>query len=293
MLGGSAASAGHAIHMNSLEKDKSGKGWDFEVFKNKKNTWIIPVYGIFYMASFILLEKKNAKLHIIHSVMDDYIPFCEYFIIPYVLWFLYVACVLGYFAFGRVGKKEYYQLIATLGTGLTIFIITSFVYPNGHTLRPELTGDGIFIQAVRILYRADTPTNILPSMHVFCSGACWLALYEHGKAEPEGNSNELADGRKSTKQRIILLGTGLLTISIILSTVFLKQHSVIDVMTALLLNIACYQIFYRFVPMYDRKRIPVMPKRKILTIQNQFSVIRRILAFLFFGIFASVFFSQI
>ena len=81
------------------------------------------------MVSFILVEKKDAKLHIVHSVIDDYIPFCEYFIIPYVLWFLYVACVLCNFVFGRVGKREYYQLIATLGTGLTIFIIFS---PHPH-----------------------------------------------------------------------------------------------------------------------------------------------------------------
>lgn len=263
------------------------------MFRNKKNIWIIPVYGILYMVSFILVEKKDAKLHIVHSVIDDYIPFCEYFIIPYVLWFLYVACVLCYFVFGRVGKREYDQLIATLGTGLTIFIITSFVYPNGQTLRPELTGDGIFIRAVRILYQIDTPTNILPSMHVFCAAACWLGLYEHGKTESDRDFGKLAGGQKPMKGRILLLGTGLLTILIILSTVFLKQHSVIDGMTALLLNAACYLIFYRLIPMYYKKLVPLISKRKSLIIPNQFSVIGRILAFLFLGIFVSMFFSQI
>ena len=26
-----------------------------------------------------------------HVALDDYIPFCEYFVIPYLMWFLYVG----------------------------------------------------------------------------------------------------------------------------------------------------------------------------------------------------------
>lgn len=50
--------------------------------------------------------------------------------------------------------------MATLGVGMTLFLIISFVYPNGQNLRPELTGEGPFIQAVQLLYQTDTPTNI-------------------------------------------------------------------------------------------------------------------------------------
>ena len=52
----------------------------------KKRIWVIPVYGFFYMAAFVFLENNSsAKLHMIHSVIDDQIPFCEYFIIPYLI----------------------------------------------------------------------------------------------------------------------------------------------------------------------------------------------------------------
>lgn len=217
----------------------------------KKRIWIIPVYGILYMAAFIFLENSSAKPHMIHSFLDDQIPFCKYFIIPYLLWFLYIACVICYFTFRQKSSKEYYQLLVTLGTGMTVFIITCFVYPNGQTLRPELTGNGIFMQMVETLYRLDTPTNVLPSMHVFCSSACWLALYEHSKA----NMRKQQDGRKSRKQTGLLAGAGVLTAAIILSTVFLKQHSVIDVATAILLNIICYQLYYKIIPLRYRKRV--------------------------------------
>lgn len=219
---------------------------------NKKKIWIIPVYGILYMAAFIFLEKSNTEPHMIHSFIDDQIPFCEYFIIPYLLWFVYVACVLWYFTFRQKRTREYYQLIATLGTGMTIFIITCFVYPSGQTLRPELTGDGMFLRIVETLYRLDTPTNVLPSMHVFCSSACWLALYEHCRTRMRKQKY----ARKIRKQKRLLAGVGLLTVAIILSTVFLKQHSVIDVAAAILLNIICYQLYYKLIPMRYGKRTP-------------------------------------
>ena len=106
----------------------------------------------------MLVEKISTETHLIHSFVDDLIPFCEYFIIPYVLWFLVVLGSVMYFALGSPGKKEYYQYMATLGVGMTLFLIISFVYPNGQNLRPELTGEGPFIQAVQLLYQTDTPT---------------------------------------------------------------------------------------------------------------------------------------
>lgn len=60
----------------------------------------------FYMISFMLVEKISTETHLIHSFVDDLIPFCEYFIIPYVLWFLVVLGSVMYFALGSPGKKS-------------------------------------------------------------------------------------------------------------------------------------------------------------------------------------------
>ena len=61
------------------------------------------------------------ETHLIHTFLDDKIPFCEYFIIPYVLWYFVVIGSVLYFALGNTGKKEYYQYMATLAVGMTIF----------------------------------------------------------------------------------------------------------------------------------------------------------------------------
>ena len=114
--------------------------------------------------------------------------------------------------------------------GMTIFIIVSYVYPNGLELRPDtFTRDNIFIQLTRMIYSMDTPTNVLPSIHVFNSMAVYFAVK---------NSPYL-------KEKKVIRGAAFfMTTSIILSTMFLKQHSVVDVLTALILSYVSYDIIY-------------------------------------------------
>lgn len=255
--------------LRALTDVRIGKGDNVNMQKKKKHLWIIPAYGVFYMTSFVLLERSSARPHVIHLALDDYIPFCEYFIIPYVLWYVFLAVTLCYFAFVYPGRREYYQLLGALGTGMTAFLIISFVYPNGHELRPVLTGDSGFLLAVKILYQIDTPTNVLPSIHVFNTLACSFAVFRNAECR---------------KHRGLLAGTGLLAVLIILSTMFLKQHSVIDVVFAMALYWLCSQIFYKWLPSNWEELSGLLTRKEILTIPNLLSMFRLVLAVLFLGI---------
>lgn len=208
----------------------------------------------------------------IHSLADDKIPFCPYFIIPYVLWYFFLIGTVIYFAVFCPSKKEYYQYLGTLGVGMTLFLLISYVYPNGQHLRPDLgsTGGGVFISVIRFLYKIDTPTNIFPSMHVFNATASCIALYQNERCR---------------KNKLFTVSQIILTISIVLSTMFLKQHSVADVMTALILNILCYQLFYRVLPARKERLAEVLTRREICTVPNLLSTLRLCLAVVFFGIF--------
>ncbi len=218
------------------------------------------------MISFMLVERIPVETHLIHTFLDDKIPFCEYFIIPYVLWYFVVLGSVLYFALGSPGKKEYYQYMGTLAVGMTLFLIISYVYPNGQDLRPVLEGGSPFIQAVQFLYLIDTPTNIFPSMHVFNAVACCVALLNN---------------KKCRQNRIFTAGNIIITVSIVLSTMFLKQHSVEDVVTALILNVICYQVFYRIIPENLEKFEKMFTVREIFTIPNFLSAGRLILALAF------------
>ncbi len=195
--------------------------------------WIVA-YMAFYMLGFFILEHAGHRhYHVIHSVVDDLIPFNEYFIIPYHLWFLYMAVGICWFIFFCRSRREYYKLVSVLSIGMTVFLIVSCVYPNCQDLRPtEFLHHNIFTNMVSALYKTDTPTNILPSIHVFNSLALFYAL----------NSS-----RQLKKYKAVRTGAGVLTGLIILSTMFLKQHSVVDVSMGILMSFAvqmfCDRVF--------------------------------------------------
>lgn len=193
---------------------------------------IVPLYMIFYLASFTYLENRvTYRFHVIHSSLDSLVPFCEYFVIPYFLWFAYIAVTVLWFMFKNKDEKEYMQLIFNLGIGMTVFIIVSWVYPNGHFLRPiSFPRDNVFTDMVRFLYSIDTPTNVLPSIHVYNSIAAFIAI---------------ARCKALKNNRLVVGGTFILTVSIVAATMFLKQHTVVDVVLALALNVVVYLLVYR------------------------------------------------
>ncbi|MDD3218291.1 MAG: phosphoesterase [Lachnospiraceae bacterium] len=190
---------------------------------------IVFIYVPIYMIFFSYLEKHITRFHVIHTTLDKYIPFCEYFIVPYLLWFFFIAGTVAYFFF-KASRKEFYQLIGFLFTGMTIFLIVSAIYPNGHFLRPtEFSRDNIFIHMVQGLYSIDTSTNVLPSIHVFNTLGAWTAIKRC----------------ESLKNRHgIQTATRILSIAIILSTMFLKQHSIVDVACGMVMALVFYVVVY-------------------------------------------------
>ena len=67
--------------MNSNRQAEPERMDILNYLKQSKHLWIIPAYGIFYMISFMLMEQSDVKIHMIHSLADDKIPFCPYFFI--------------------------------------------------------------------------------------------------------------------------------------------------------------------------------------------------------------------
>ena len=199
-----------------------------ELFDKYHHAWVF-LYGFIYMPWFSWLEKHvTSNYFVIHSVFDDYIPFIEIFIIPYLLWFVYVSGTVLYFFF--TDKQGFYRICTLLITGMTLFLIICTIFPNGLNLRPStFARDNIFVDLVRFIYRADTSTNVLPSLHVYNSIGCYIAI---------------RNSQKLRKYKWVQNGSLVLTVSIVLSTMFLKQHSVVDVIAAIVMIYFIYQFVY-------------------------------------------------
>ena len=173
------------------------------------------------------------EYHVLHTWVDDIIPFNEYFIIPYFIWFIYVASVLIFFFFKDVDEFYRFGLYLALGMSISLFICQ--IFPNGTDLRPVNLdpNKNIFTHLVAFIYKTDTNTNVFPSIHVFNSIATHVAILR---------SRFFYNNMKVKVISFIIM------ISICLSTLFLKQHSFLDVVGATILSYVIYQLIYAKIP---------------------------------------------
>lgn len=194
-----------------------------------RSLFVMGIYAVFYLIAFAYLEQRTGAVHEIHFGLDAYIPFCEIFIIPYLMWFGYVAFTVCFLCIKDKAESE--KLVAFLMMGMTIFIVVSALYPNGHHLRPAMfPRDNVFTRMIAVLYAADTPTNVLPSIHVYNSVAIMIAV----------KRSECFKGHKIISMFMYALG-----VSIICATVLIKQHSMVDVILAFILSGLIYSICYK------------------------------------------------
>ncbi len=187
------------------------------------------LYFIYHIFVYFFYQYISLDYRIIHSPLDDKIPFCEYFIIPYMLWFLYLAG--GILFFLSTSKKDYLRLVLFTFTGLFICTVICIVFPTAIDFRPAgFNRDNIFIRLVLLIYGTDTPTNVCPSMHCFAAIGINLAVFK-------------SDYFK--KMYLAKAVSALIMLSICLSTVFIKQHSIIDFFAAALLSLILYPFAYK------------------------------------------------
>lgn len=203
-----------------------------QLLQKYKHAWVF-LYGLIYMPWFIYLEKHvTHNYSIIQISFDQKIPFVEFFVIPYLLWFLFIAVAVLYFFF--TNKSEFYRLMIFLIIGMTLFLIISTLFPNGQALRPtHFERNNIFVELTKHIYQTDTPTNVFPSIHVYNSLGVYIAVQ---------NSERL---KKYPWVQVLAF---IIAASIILSTIFLKQHSVIDAVGAGIVAIIAYYFVYAKVP---------------------------------------------
>lgn len=205
-----------------------------KAFVQKRPHSALLLYFIVYLAGFFSVERiVSEPKYIIHCALDDLIPFNAWFLIPYGSWFILLVGAPLYFLL--TDKRDFLKLCGIMFNGMTFCLLFYLLVPNGLTLRPEVTGDGLLDHIARMLYAIDTPTNVCPSIHVASTAAVCLVTLR----------SEQFKRRPWLKAAVLFWA-----VLIILSTVFLKQHSVIDVFWGIALSLALYLLFYS--PWMDR-----------------------------------------
>ena len=179
-----------------------------------KGSWmlLIPLIDSIYL----LLNHSNDDVYMLVTKFDKIIPFKQLFIVPYVAWFGLIFVVLIWFMYRDI--KLYIFSIISIILGLLIsFIIFSLFQTT--VPRPEILGDDIFSQLTKLMYTIDNPFNAFPSIHVLTSYIVFLGCQETKGRYP--------------KISLVIQGVVIL---VILATLFLKQHTLLDVLGGLILG---------------------------------------------------------
>lgn len=183
-------------------------------------------YFILYFLTENLIPAESCTP--VHCFLDDLIPFCEWFLIPYVFWYGLIVFSLGYFLLYDVQRFKQLQtyIIITQVAAMACYII----FPTRQDLRPvAFERDNFLTNAVSLLYNLDTNTGVCPSLHVAYSlgiASTWLRKH---------------DAPVFGKVFIIIS-----VILICLSTMFIKQHSAVDFFAAIpVCLLAEWLVFWR------------------------------------------------
>lgn len=184
--------------------------------------WV--VYFVLYFLTENLIRVE--KCHPVWCKLDDIIKFNEYFVIPYVFWYILIVISLGWFALYNIeGFKNLSKyIIITQAVGMICYIF----YPTRQDLRPEVfENDNFFTWVLSLIYSFDTNTGVCPSLH---------CAYSFGIA-----SVWLKEKQAWTWWKIFVF---IAVVLICLSTMFVKQHSAVDVIAAIPVGILAEGIIF-------------------------------------------------
>lgn len=187
----------------------------------KRHLIPIAVWFVIYMGLFGFLEIVPPRdVHLIHCALDDRIPNMAIFIYPYVSWFPYIV-VCAALAIKNLDDRQFKKAVLVLTTGMNIFLFISYVWPTGLDLRESIVYDLHTLSGnlLKFVQTVDTPKSVFPSMHVYVTLVLQYTLEMQKKLVPAWG----------------IWGGRVLAVLIVLSTMFTKQHSAVDVTAAIVM----------------------------------------------------------
>lgn len=199
-----------------------------------------PIFGMLFW--FLERFYPARQYYVMYSRWDDLIPFCELFLIPYLFWFVYLVGMHLYTLLYDTNAFRKFMWFIIITYCVTIVIY--FVFPTCQNLRPEtFARDNLFTRFIENFYQFDTNTNVCPSLHVIGSVAVYYASQQTERFRTRGWKWVF----------------GIITISICVSTVFMKQHSVLDVIAAMPVCYIAYKLIERKEYLYKESKNDYLP----------------------------------
>lgn len=195
---------------------------------NLKLILVILELVIFEAFIFFLTKPFIQNPYVLGSYLDNKIPFISQFVWIYIFWYTMLFWV-PYYVYNK-NKDAFYKYTVT-------FIITTLIagvifvsFPNT-VVRANIIDNDLSNQLVKIIYALDDPgINCLPSIHCLYSFLFIFAIIDTKCNSP-----------KWMKVLIITL-----SILVVLSTLFIKQHVLYDAIAAFAIGFVIWMIVDKY-----------------------------------------------
>ena len=195
-------------------------------------TGIVPAYGFFPLVfSFVFncLVYSGSRAvagswyhHNIESNLDLRLPFLPQFLIIYFGCYIFWAA--NYILAARQDREEVYRFFTADFISRCVCLVIFLAYPTTNT-RPVIEGSGFWDLLAGWLYSIDAADNLFPSIHCLVSWFCFLAV----------------KGQKKIPIWYKAVSF-ILAVLVFLSTLFTKQHVIVDVAGGIFLAQGCFWI---------------------------------------------------
>lgn len=217
-------------------------------FYNKYLEPLVPRYAVFslifcfginciiYWGTQRLME--NAYHYDLTTALDKAVPFIPEWVVIYLVCYGFWA--LNYILVSRQGKEVWFRFATADIMSRCICAVIFIVLPTTN-IRPEIIGDGIYEELMRLVYQLDAPYDLFPSIHCLVSWFCYIGI--------RGNK------RIAVGYRIF---SCIFAILVCASTQFTKQHYLADVAGGIILAEICYfvsmhtQIYQKLMGVFDK-----------------------------------------
>lgn len=192
---------------------------------------LIPLINLLYGP----LNHVKENVYSLVTVLDQHIPFITYFIAPYLAWYILMFVVLAWFM--KHDYELYIESIVSICVGLLLSFMVYAVFQTT-VPRPVVLGQDLFSRLTRFMYGMDNPYNAFPSIHVMTAYIIFIASRKVKRY-----------GKK------VMLASQTLSVLVILSTVFLKQHTLLDVFGGILLGGSLFKTMTLIQGIRNKKQI--------------------------------------
>lgn len=171
-----------------------------------------------------LLNTNSRQAKVLLSPIDEIIPIIPSMSIPYLSWYPYIFVAMALLCLKD--RSIYFKILISMNISL---IFCYIIYYNFQTTvtRPVIFVTSWTEQLLQMIYRNDPPFNCFPSIHCLHS-----YLVMRGAWLSKNISNR-------TKINFTIV-----SLTIILSTLFIKQHVIYDALAAILLGEVIFCFIY-------------------------------------------------